>query len=126
MRSYPVRAAFALAIVYALPTVVVAAQPFNARAFQKSQAAVRTTLIHVGAAWCAACRKQQPIIEQIEQELPDLVVYDVDFDSAKDIVQRLGVRYPTTLIVFKGRKEIARSVGDTSTSGIRALVAAGL
>lgn len=71
MRSYVVRAAVALATVGTLSTVLDAAQPSNARAFQKCQAAAKTTLIHVGASWCATCRRQQPIIDQIERELPD-------------------------------------------------------
>ena len=124
MRSYFVRIAFALAIVF--PSLSGAAQPFDANAFQKAQAAGKTMLIHVGASWCATCRKQQPIIHQIERELPELVVYEVDFDAEKDVLKRLGVRYQTTLIVFRGEEEIARSVGDTSPSGIRALVATGL
>ena len=117
-----------VAIVYffaALPAAS-AAQPFDTRAFQRAQAAGKTTLIHVGASWCSTCKRQKPIIRQIEQEIPELVVYEVDFDKAKDVLQRLEVRYQTTLIVFRGTKEIARSVGDTSGSSIRALVATGL
>lgn len=124
MRSNLVRAAIALAIMF--PSVAGAAQSFDAKAFQGMRAAGKTTLIHVGASWCATCRRQQPIIHQIEQEVPELVVYEVDFDTAKDVLKRLGVRYQTTLIVFRGETEIARSVGDTSPSGIRALVATGL
>jgi thioredoxin len=124
MRSNLVRAAIALAIMF--PSVAGAAQPFDAKAFQRMQAAGKTTLIHVGASWCATCRRQQPIIHQIEQEVPELVVYEVDFDTAKDVLKRLGVRYQTTLIVFRGETEIARSVGGTSPSGMRALVATGL
>jgi thiol-disulfide isomerase/thioredoxin len=103
-----------------------AAQPFDANAFQKTQAAGKTTLIHVSASWCATCKRQKPIIRQIEQEHPELVVYEVDFDTAKDVLKRLGIRHQTTLVVFKGTTEIARLVGDTSPSGIRALVATGL
>lgn len=126
MKTCFVGAAIVLAIIVALPTSAGASQPFDARAFQKAQAAGKTTLIHVGAPWCGTCRRQQPIIHQIEQELPNVVVYEVDFDTEKDVLERLGVRYQTTLIVFKGTTEMARSVGQIDPGGIRALVAAGL
>lgn len=116
----------ALAYLFAVMPPASAAQPFDARPFQQAQAAGKTTLIHVGASWCSTCKRQKPIIRQIEQEIPELVVYEVDFDTAKDVLQRLEIRYQTTLIVFRGAQEVARSVGETSASSIRALVATGL
>ncbi len=126
MKSMFAAAIVAFSCLVAISSATRAAQPFDARAFQKAQTAGKTTLIHVGTAWCVICRKQKPIIDQIENEIPDLVVYEVDFDTAKDALKRLGVRYQTTLIVFKGMKEVARSVGQTNAGGIRALVATGL
>lgn len=108
------------------PQAASGAQPFEVKAFEKAQKAGKTTLVHVGASWCSVCEKQKPIIQQIEKELPELVVYEVDFESDKDTVKLLGVRYRTTLIAFKGPREIARSIGETDPSGIRALVAAAL
>lgn len=116
----------ALAYLFAVLPPASAARPFYARAFQQAQAAGKTTLIHVGASWCSTCKRQKRILRQIEQEIPELVVYEVDFDTAKDVLQRLEIRHQTTLVVFKGKTEIARSVGETSPSSIRALVATGL
>jgi thiol-disulfide isomerase/thioredoxin len=100
-----------------------AAQPFDEKSFQQAQAAGKTILIDVTASWCPTCRHQRPIVEQIEKEKPNLVVYEVDFDSAKDILRRFLVQYQSTLIVFKGTKEIGRSTGDTDPARIRALIA---
>lgn len=99
-----------------------AAQPFDAKAFQSAQAADKAILVDVTASWCPTCKQQRPIIEQIGQEKPDLVVYEVDFDTAKDVLKRFHVQYQSTLIVFHGAKEVARSTGDTDPSAIRALV----
>ena len=80
----------------------------------------------VTASWCPTCRRQRPIIEQIEKEKPNLVVYEVDFDTAKDALKHFRVQYQSTLIVFKGTTEIGRSTGDTDPTRIRALIAKGL
>jgi thiol-disulfide isomerase/thioredoxin len=116
-----------LAVAALLAFVVAghAAQSFDRKSFQQAQAAGKTIVIDVTAPWCPTCRQQRPIVEQIEKEKPNLVVYEVDFDSAKDTLKRFRVQYQSTLIVFKGSKEVGRSTGDTDPARIRALIAQG-
>jgi thiol-disulfide isomerase/thioredoxin len=98
-----------------------AGQPFDAKAFQASQAAGKSILVDVTAPWCPTCRQQRPI-EEIEKEHPDIVVYEVDFDTAKDALRQFRVQQQSTLIVFKGTKEVARSTGETDPAPLRSLV----
>jgi len=105
--------------------VAQAGQPFDAKAFQQAQTAGKTILIDVTASWCPTCKQQRPIVQEIEKEKPSLVVYEVDFDSAKDALKRFRVQYQSTLIMFKGASEVGRSTGDTDPARIRALVAKG-
>ena len=102
-----------------------AGQSFDDQSFKQAQAAGKTILVDVTASWCPTCRQQRPIVEQIEKEKPNLVVYEVDFDTAKDTLKRFRVQQQSTLIVFKGTKEVGRSTGDTDPARIRALVAQG-
>jgi len=100
-----------------------AGQPFDAKAFRSAQAAEKAILVDVTASWCPTCKQQRPIVQQIEGERPDLVVYEVDFDTAKDVLKQFRVQYQSTLLVFRGTKEVARSTGETDPTVIRALVA---
>ena len=117
------RKALLIAAIVALPSLARAGEPFDAKAFQASQAAGKSILVDVTAPWCPTCKQQRPIVQQIEKEHPDLVVYEVDFDSAKDVLKNFRVQYQSTLIVFKGSKEVARSTGETDPAPIRSLVA---
>jgi thiol-disulfide isomerase/thioredoxin len=117
--------ALAAAVLLAFSVVGHAAPPFDDQSFKQAQAAGKTILVDVTASWCPTCRRQRPIVEQIEKEKPNLVVYEVDFDTAKDTLKRFRVQYQSTLIVFKGAKEVGRSTGDTDPARIRALVAQG-
>lgn len=47
-------------------------------------------------------------------------VYRVDFDRQKDAVRRFGVQYQSTLIVFKGAREVSRSTAQTAPGAIAA------
>lgn len=116
-------AALLIAGICALPALAWAGQPFDAKAFQASQAAGKSILIDVTAPWCPTCKRQRPIVQQIEKDRPDLVVYEVDFDSAKDVLKQLRVQNQSTLIVFRGTNEMGRSTGDTDVRSIGALVA---
>lgn len=116
----------ALLVAATLLTSSVAAwagQPFDAKAFQSAQAGDKAILVDVTASWCPTCRQQRPIVEQIEKEKPGLVVYEVDFDTATDVLKQFRVQQQSTLIVFHGAKEVARSTGDTDPAIIRAMIA---
>ncbi|MDH6260503.1 thioredoxin family protein [Bradyrhizobium sp. BR13661] len=111
-----------VAAIVALPSMVLASEPFDAKSFEASQAAGKSILIDVTAPWCPTCKQQRPIVQEIEKQHPELVVYEVDFDSAKDVLKKFRVQYQSTLIVFKGAKELARSTGETDAVPIRSLI----
>ena len=125
MLKLAMRLLFGLAVVLLSGLAVNAAQPYDDASFKEAQAAGKTVLINVTASWCPTCKKQEPTIKAVEKERPNLVVYDVDFDTAKDVLQRLKVRAQSTLIVYKGPKEVARSTAETDPGQLRALIAKG-
>jgi hypothetical protein len=49
-------------------------------------------------------------------------VLQVEFDTQPEVVKALGVRYQSTLIVYKGSKEVGRSTGNTNIKDIEALL----
>ena len=106
--------------------VAQAGQPFDMNAFQQAQAAGKSILIDVTAPWCPTCKQQRPVVQEIEKSTPNLVVYEVDFDSAKDVLKRFRVQSQSTLIVFKGANEVGRSTGETDPANIKALVSKSL
>lgn len=106
--------------------VAQAGQPVDMSAFQQAQAAGKSILVDVTAPWCPTCKQQRPVVQEIEKSTPNLVVYEVDFDSAKDVLKRFRVQSQSTLIVFKGGNEVGRSTGETNPANIKALVSKGL
>jgi thioredoxin 1 len=122
------RRGFFMAALFAflVPALAQASGPvsFDATAFAAAQAAGKPILVHIHADWCPVCARQGPILGALEQtpEFSDLVVFNVDFDSQKNVVRQLGAQMQGTLIVFRGTAEKGRSTGETDAGKIKALL----
>lgn len=115
----------AMLAVPLLSAALAAAQtPFSDEAFQKAQAAGKPILVEVHAAWCPTCKAQQPILAELtaQPRFKNMAVFRLDFDGQKAQLRKLGGQSQSTLIVFKGAKEVGRSVGDTRRESIAALL----
>jgi len=97
---------------------------FSPEAFAAAQSAGAPILVHVNAPWCPTCRAQLPILEKLEgaPKFAKLKVFSVDFDTRKDVLRALKANSQSTLIVFKGKTEVGRSVGETDAAAIAALL----
>jgi thioredoxin 1 len=102
--------------------------PYTAEAFAAAQAADMPILVAIQAPWCPTCAAQRPILQQIEANgaYKNLRVLLVDFDTQKDVVRQMGATMQSTLVVFHGKQEVARSVGDTNPETIKATVSRSL
>ena len=118
----------ALAIVAALPLGSIALatdnKPFDQRAFDAAQAAGKPILIEVSAPWCPTCKAQMPILSRLKSDpkFKELVSFNIDFDSQKDLLRKFDVQRQSTLIVYKGKQETGRSTGDTNAGSIATLL----
>jgi len=99
-------------------------KPFDQKAFEAAQAAGRPILVEVSASWCPICKAQAPILSRLSSDprFKELVSFDIDFDSHKDLLKKFNVQKQSTLIVYRGRREIGRSTGDTNAGSIEALL----
>ena len=124
-RRYFISAA-ALAAAFAFSPLAAAMSPtaYSQKAFAAAQAAGKPILLHITAPWCPTCKAQKPILGKLETEpkFKNLVVLNIDFDSQKALLRKLHVVQQSTLIAYKGKTEVGRSVGDTNAASIAALV----
>lgn len=121
--KYLIRTLLAIFSLVAL-TVAHAAEtkPFDQKTFDALQVAGKPVLIQVYADWCPTCKQQTPIISELltTSEFKDYTVLKVNFDTQKDVRQALRVAQQSTFIVYRGKSEVARTVGDTSKDSIAA------
>ena len=121
--NFGIRFVFVALSLFAATSVLAAeTKPFDAATFAALQAANKPVLIDVYADWCPTCKQQAPIIAELmaSPEFKDYTVLKVNFDTQKDVRRTLRVAEQSTLIVYRGKREVARSIGDTGKDSIAA------
>lgn len=116
--------ALGMLFAVAAPTLALEMKPYDDAGFKAAQGAGKPVLILIGASWCPTCKAQEMILERLKDkpEYNTITVYQVDFDSQKDVVKNLKALSQSTLIAFKGDKETGRTAGDASFPGIEDLL----
>jgi len=98
--------------------------PYDQATFDKLASDGKSVVVEVKADWCTTCKAQKPILSVLmnTKEYKNVSMLIIDFDAQKPLVQKFNVSMQSTLIAFKGGKEVDRTVGDTSHNGIEGLI----
>ena len=99
---------------------------FSIELFEKTKASGKTVVINSYEAWCGTCSKQTKILDQAEKEFKDIVFLSYEQSKNKNIAQKLGIKFWTTIVVYKGNDEVARVVGQTDKEIIYAVIQKGI
>jgi thiol-disulfide isomerase/thioredoxin len=99
-------------------------KPFDQGAFDKLTQEGKPVVLDINATWCPTCKAQKPIIDGLMKQpaYKDVTLMTLDFDADKPTLKKFKVTMQSTLVAFKGDKEVARSTGDTTPAGLEALV----
>ena len=93
---------------------------FNKKLFDKAQSEGKVVVISSWIKYCTSCAGQMKILQNAKNQgaLLDIKFDNIEYFSfdvtKKDISNFFDVQYQTTLIIFKGNKEVYRSIGETS------------
>ncbi|MBL8518908.1 MAG: thioredoxin family protein [Betaproteobacteria bacterium] len=108
------------ALLLASSALALQSVPYSDRALADAQSAGKPVALHFHADWCGSCKVQAMVFDTLRKEgKPSLTVLVVNYDKAKEIRSRFGVRAQSTIIVFKGAKETARLSGEIRENRIR-------
>lgn len=99
--------------------------PFDRKAFDAALKGPGPVLIDISATWCSTCAAQKAVLSQLTRQarFAGLTIFEVDYDTEKDVMRTFGAQQRSTLIAFKDGTEVGRIVGDTRPQAIEALLA---
>jgi len=99
---------------------------FSEEIFEKAKASGKTIVVNSYEVWCGTCSQQTKILDQAEKEFKDIVFLSYEQSKNKNIAQLLGIKFWTTIVVYKGDNEIARIVGQTDKEVIYSAIQKGI
>jgi thioredoxin 1 len=94
-------------------------------AFVKLLSSGNPVVVHVHADWCSVCRAQMPVMDRVlaGSTYKNVRAVRVNFDREKRFLADYKVVRQSTIIIFKGGKEIARLSYDSDPERIEQTLA---
>jgi thioredoxin len=122
------RVFFAMLCAACFSTAPAAEQPYDAARFDAAVAGGGGVVIAFVVDWCSTCSLQKEVVAELlaSPRFAGLDFFVADFDKERSLKRRLRVARQSTFIVFRGGREVARSIGDTDREALAALFAQAL
>ena len=99
---------------------------FSTEIFEQAKASGKTVVVNSYEIWCGTCSEQTKILNQAEKEFKNIIFLSYEQSKNKDIAQLLGVKFWTTIVVYKGGNEFSRIVGQTNKETIYSAIQKGI
>ena len=93
---------------------------FDKELFNKAKSEGKFVILSSWIKYCSSCANQMKVLQKAKNEgkLSDIKFDDIlyfSFDvTNSEIANLFNVQYQTTLLIFKGNKEVYRSLGETT------------
>ena len=110
-------------IFFCIITSVVHAEKqttFDKDLFEKAQSNGKVVIVSSWIKYCSSCASQMKVLKDAKKKgkLSDINFDNIEYFSFdvtnKEISNLLNIQYQTTLLIFKGDKEVYRSIGETT------------
>ena len=90
---------------------------FKKELFDKAQAEGKIVIVSSWIKYCSSCASQMKVLDKAKNDFDNIEYFAFDVTN-KEIAELFDVQYQTTLLIFKDRKLVYRSIGETSKDKI--------
>ncbi|MBR5188479.1 MAG: thioredoxin [Clostridia bacterium] len=90
--------------------------------FEEVKNSDKPVLIDFYADWCGPCRMVAPILHEIAEERPDVIVAKINVDNEEELAMEFGVYSIPTLVVMKNGEVVKQSSGARPKAQILAML----
>ena len=90
--------------------------------FEEVKNSDKLVLLDFYADWCGPCRMVAPILHEIAEERPDVIVGKINVDEEEALAEAFGVYSIPTLIVMKNGEVVRQTSGARPKAQLLALL----
>mgnify|MGYP001250518018 FL=1 len=86
---------------------------FKKELFDKAQAEGKVVIVSSWIKYCTSCASQMKVLDKAKNDFDNIEYFAFDVTN-QEIAKLFDVQYQTTLLIFKDKKLVYRSIGETS------------
>ena len=86
---------------------------FKKELFDKAQVEGKVVIVSSWIKYCSSCASQMKVLDKAKNDFDNIEYFAFDVTN-KEIAELFDVQYQTTLLIFKDKKLVYRSIGETS------------
>ena len=86
---------------------------FKKELFEKAQAEGKVVIVSSWIKYCSSCASQMKVLDKAKSDFDNIEYFAFDVTN-KEIAELFDVQYQTTLLIFKDKKLVYRSIGETT------------
>ena len=86
---------------------------FKKELFDKALSDGKVVVVSSWVKYCTSCGGQMKILNKAKNDFDNIEYFKFDVTN-KEIAKFFNVQYQTTLLIFKDKKEVYRSIGETT------------
>lgn len=119
---------FVLVAMIASPALALDIVPYHADSFARARSEGKVTAIQFHSGWCPTCVMQERGLKTLKDDksLDRVTVFQADYFKEEALRKRFNVSIFSTLVVFRGEQERARTSGDFQPEQLKQLFSGAL
>ena len=91
---------------------------FTIEKFEEAKKNGETVVVTAWNKYCGTCKRQKVVLDQAEKDFKDVLFLYYNHAKMKDVAKYLKIDYRSTILVYKGNKEVSRTIGELDKSVI--------
>ena len=91
---------------------------FTIETFEEAKKNGETVVVTAWNKYCGTCKRQKVVLDQAEKDFKDVLFLYYNHPKMKDIAKYLKIDHRSTILVYKGNKEVSRTLGQIDKSVI--------
>ncbi len=98
--------------------------PFDLSAFRAARDSGKPVVLQIAATWCGPCQVMKRTVSELVErpEFKNVTIFEADYDANKEDLKKLNAYKVTTLVLYRNKEEVERTVGETRPEMIEPLL----